>query len=860
MARLRQSRAGSLARTVAAQLLISLVAATSSVALEQSLYDRPTLVADPGIHTGIIRSSAIDKAGQFFVTGSEDKTVRIWSVDKPKDKTNLLHTIRMPAVPGYPGSVYAVAMAPEGDLIAAGGWTRADTAEESVYLFDRSGAVVKQVGNLPDVVNKLVFSPDGRYLAVASDDGLYVFDRTKEWAEAFRDTAYGGVINGITFSSDGRLAAASYDGKIRLYGPDFELLLPPKSVTSGQQPYNIAFRPDGGALAIGYDDVAVVDILAADDLGTMPGPAVVGLPGSLPHVSWSQDGRTLFAGKQVVYAWSDGGRGQRRVLRGGNDTLMSLNPLPDGGLLIATADPLIKRFKSDDTIDWQHTMRPVELGNQSGVLAVSDDGLIVDFGLGQGGNPRLRFDLRTDANRPLMSHNPARDDGATRPAKTDGLNVRRRDHSAFFEDKVIEIDKAEKVRAIAISHDNRRFVVGGTWSLRGRNSNNERLWRRDVPDVWAINISGNGRLLVAAYDDGSIRWHDMDSGQELLTLLVLLEPDQLNWVAWTPEGFYAATAGAVRVLQWHVNQGIDAAGRAVYAYNVPQLHRPDVLALALSERGIGQKGLRDAQNARAAVQKITGSAKPPGARLHVLAIGISKYPVESLKLNFAHKDAEDLIKKLFDSQGNSSSFPGSGGLYAEVIPYPLIDKDATSEQILYQTDAVSKAMAKEDTAIVMFSGHGTTIDGKFYLLPFDTNISRGNLSIKGSAISAEKFKEWIQPLTRLGRVLVLLDACRSGAATAKTAHDAMMGGEFAMLTSSTGTQLSREDKDWQNGAFTKAFVEALSDPSVDANNNNVISMSELTDYLERRLPELTNQAQQLGRVHTLGGNLFSTGL
>jgi hypothetical protein len=99
--------------------------------------------------------------------------------------------------------------------------------------------------------------------------------------------------------------------------------------------------------------------------------------------------------------------------------------------------------------------------------------------------------------------------------------------------------------------------------------------------VWAVNISGDGRLVVAACGDGTIRWHRMDDGRELLALFVLA--DKQNWVAWTPEGFYGATAGAFGLLQWQVNRGFDAAADTVPVHEIPRLRRQDALALVLQE-------------------------------------------------------------------------------------------------------------------------------------------------------------------------------------------------------------------------------------------------------------------------------------
>jgi WD40 repeat protein len=144
--------------------LLALLSALLLAALptaQAQLYEQPVLVIEPGMHTTPIKTVGVDAAGKLAVTGSDDKTVRVWSLSDGK----LLQTIRMPAGPGDIGKIYAVAMSRDGGLVAAGGWT-SWTTEEFIYLFDaRTGKMVKRISGLPGGTDVLAFCSDGQYLA-----------------------------------------------------------------------------------------------------------------------------------------------------------------------------------------------------------------------------------------------------------------------------------------------------------------------------------------------------------------------------------------------------------------------------------------------------------------------------------------------------------------------------------------------------------------------------------------------------------------------------------------------------------------------------------------------------------------------
>jgi WD40 repeat protein len=863
--------------TITLGIALLLVNFAGPFAAAQSLYERPVLIVDPGMHTAQIRMSAADATGRFIATGSDDKTVRIWSVSDGK----LLQTIRVPEGPGYLGRIYAVAMSPDGNVVAAGGWT-AGPGEVPIYLFDRStGKMTGRItAGLPCNSNRLVFSADGRYLAatLCPRAGLRVFDRERKWSETFRDTNYGSESYGVAFADDGRLATASYDGKIRLYDRNFKLVAA-QEAPSGHSPMGISFSPDGNALAIGYSDRPSVDLLDGHSLARLPGPITDDLKnGSLDSVAWSTDGEILFAsgtyrasGMNPILAWDQGGRGTlhtRLTCDTGDSTAMSLVPLPAGNLLVATAAPCVELQEPNGRAKWTIHSPVADFRGQDRDFAASPDGAIIDFRFGPFDRSPLRFDLRA-----LMLSGNHSADNFTRPPKQDGLSIEDWENSYHpkLNGERIELAEWERSRSLAIHPDGHRLVLGTDYTIRAVDAEGKALWTRAMPGaVWSINITNDGRLVVTADAGGTFRWYRMDDGRELLALQVLA--DKKNWVAWTPEGFYAATPGAFGVLRWHVNHGVDAAAETVPVSAIPRLNRPDALPLVLQQLETARAlGIADLTAARRDVQLATGAAKAPGARLHVLAIGISDYgdKAKQLHLKFADKDASDVASALVNTQGGE--FNKMGGLYAEVLPIYLHDETANKRAIFEAFASMQRNMAKngggQDLAVVLFSGHGAIIDDQFYLLPYGVEAGT-QAAIEASAIPESQFQAEVKRLAEHGRVLALLDACHSGAVAAdgsKLAANAdllraiLASSNVTVLTSSSADEPSREDEAWKNGAFTKVLIEAFG-KDADENHDGLISMSELTVYMSAHLPMLTGDHQHPGVEQRFQSDLFVAGL
>ena len=88
-----------------------------------------------------------------------------------------------------------------------------------------------------------------------------------------------------------------------------------------------------------------------------------------------------------------------------------------------------------------------------------------------------------------------------------------------------------------------------------------------------------------------MRIWDPDRDEPLLSLFVAGD----DWIAWTPEGYYAASPGGEQLMGWHVNNGPEAMASYYPASQFRKtLYRPDVIKRLL-EAGSLDKALAEAE-------------------------------------------------------------------------------------------------------------------------------------------------------------------------------------------------------------------------------------------------------------------------
>lgn len=193
-----------------------------------------------------------------------------------------------------------------------------------------------------------------------------------------------------------------------------------------------------------------------------------------------------------------------------------------------------------------------------------------------------------------------------------------------------------------------------------------------------------------------------------------------------------------------------------------------------------------------------------------LVVGISKFEDPSIpQLKFASKDALDFANFLV----NKCNFQRD---HVRL----LLNEKATQRRILEELgDRFLPRVARHDDLVVLyFSGHGSPsradVKEKNYLIAHDSYKS----SLFASGIELQDLTALLKKRVDSDRVLIVLDACHSGAADANAKDgespanfnvDELAGAGQLVICSSQQSERSWESRRYANGVFTKKLMDGL---------------------------------------------------
>jgi WD40 repeat protein len=242
--------------------------------------EKPDIFVQMG-HPSQIASVAISPNGQYVLSGSYDKTVKLWEIATGRE----IRTFK-----GHSGLVHSVAFSPDGRYAISG------SQDETIKLWEvETGRQVRTSHGHTAGVYSVAFSADGRYiLSGGSEYKAYMKLWNASTGELVRSfSGHSDLVYSVALSPDGRFAiSGSQDHTAKLW--DVATGRELRTLTGhSDNVRSVAFSPDGHYALTGSVDktVKLWEVASGTEVRTFSGHA-----GFVNVVAFSPDGRYIFSG------------------------------------------------------------------------------------------------------------------------------------------------------------------------------------------------------------------------------------------------------------------------------------------------------------------------------------------------------------------------------------------------------------------------------------------------------------------------------------------------------------------------------------------------------------------------------------
>ncbi len=503
-------------------------------------------------HTHWVNAVAVTPDGQWAVSASDDRTLKVWDLERGKE----LHTLM-----GHTRAVIVVAVTLDKRRAVSSSY-------KTIKVWDlERGEELRTLTGHTRGINAVAVTPDGRRVISASEDRtLKVWDL--ERGEELRTlTGHSRGVMAVAVTSDGqRVVSASGDKMLKVW--DLERGEELRTLTGHRRGIMaMAMTPDGRQAVSAADfTLKVWDLERGEELRTLTGHtnlvmAVAVTPDGRQAVSASING--------ALKVW-DLKRGEElRTLTGHTDWVMAVAVTPDGRRAVS-----VSRDRTLKMWDLERGEEPNTLtGHSRRVIAVAvapDCEASPESSAGGGrravsasiGKTFKVWDLeRGEELRTLTGHSRGVMAVVVVP---DGWRAISAPYSTL---EVWDLELGEKLRtltghtdrveAVAVTPDGRRAVsasINGTLKVWNLEQGAELCTLTGHKRVKVVAMTPNGRRAVSASDKTLKVWNLRDQGEELRTLTGNM--GKVNAVAVTPDGRQAVSAsinGALKV--WDLERG-----------------------------------------------------------------------------------------------------------------------------------------------------------------------------------------------------------------------------------------------------------------------------------------------------------------
>ncbi|MBD2182353.1 WD40 repeat domain-containing protein [Planktothrix sp. FACHB-1375] len=472
-------------------------------------------------HKGSVLSVDISPDNQLIVTGSNDKTVKIWKLDG-----TLLQTLK------HTATVHRVAFSPDSRMIVSG------SLDGSLKLWGVDGKLIKNIPAHQSAVWGVAFSPDGKLIASASGDGtVKLWKLNGKLHQALR--GHQKSVWSVAFSPNSQMvASAGFDSTVKLWSIDGTLL---KTLEGHKNAvWDVAFCPSQNLLVsvsadytakIWQTDGKLVKTLKTDN-------SIVGVDCKGEYIATS--GRDNF-----VKIWKINGTFIRNLKQ--HQAIVRDVALSTNGLIAASAsdDGKVKLWKRN-----KYLLKPLYVHKDTiWDLATSKDGKLF---ASVSGDDTIKLWSTNGLLQKSITQKEFK--GRTLTFSTDSRIILAGDINYIqiwnlkntndkLKVKLLKIFPGNNVNlfAIAVTPDRKMIASGGDnkmiklWDFQGNLltsffAHNERIWK--------LGFSSDGKFIASASEDGTVKiWHK--DGKLVRTL----RHNGAVWgMAFSPQGNLIVTA------------------------------------------------------------------------------------------------------------------------------------------------------------------------------------------------------------------------------------------------------------------------------------------------------------------------------
>jgi hypothetical protein len=277
--------------------------------------------------------------------------------------------------------------------------------------------------------------------------------------------------------------------------------------------------------------------------------------------------------------------------------------------------------------------------------------------------------------------------------------------------------------------------------------------------------------------------------------------------------------------------GQDPERRTLVIKLIPTAGKNQVKAVASNKMGIENQSNEAVFNAEMQAKTQT---------LKVATVGINQYRDKQLNLDYSVADAESIQQLL--TQKRFSRFTSTD-------KKQLYDQNANKPAILAALRELSLG-AQHDVLAVYLAGHGVSVNGEWYFLPYETTL-RSDLNYFASVgISAQEISDIFKD-SNIQQILLMIDSCYSGASidsfrklqnTQRRFSRAISRSVgITIVTATRKDQQAAELSDLGHGLFTYVLGKGMSGEADFMPQNNQISAHELANFSLLTLPNFAKR-------------------